>query len=175
MKSRRVTIRTGIVAKDYISNYGLREIIEGIGNKMRKGKYYSALIQILKEIESYYKYKYKYSTMTIIFFIIIYCIIYVILFFICYWVFYFIAIFIIIIIITLVSYIIDLYKKFSEKSLPNDDKLKKIVIFLKNQKSNKKILTDNCAICLEKINKEEEKEIENNNEINNIKILLKHY
>jgi hypothetical protein len=40
MKSRRVTIRTGIVAKDYVSNYGLREIIEGIGNKMRKGKYY---------------------------------------------------------------------------------------------------------------------------------------
>ena len=106
--------------------------------------------------------------MTILFFIIIYCIIYVILFFICYWVFYFIAIFILIIIITLVSYIIDLYKNFSEKSLPNDDKLKKIVIFLKNQKSNKKILTDNCAICLEKINKEEEKEIENNNVINNI-------
>ena len=55
MKSRRVTIRTGIVAKDYLSNEGLREIIEGIGNKMRKGKYYSALIQILKEIEYYIK------------------------------------------------------------------------------------------------------------------------
>jgi hypothetical protein len=61
-----------------------------------------------------------------------------------------------------------LYKNFSEKSLPNDDKLKKIVIFLKNQKSNKKILTDNCAICLEKINNEGEKETGNNNVINNI-------
>ena len=57
MRSRRVTIRTGIVAKNYVSNSRLRGIIEGIGNKMRKGKYYNDLIQILEEIEINYKYK----------------------------------------------------------------------------------------------------------------------
>ena len=34
--------------------------------------------------------------------------------------------------------------------LPNDENLKKIVKFLKEQKSNKKIFTEICAICLEK-------------------------
>ena len=162
MKSRRVTIRTGIVAKDYLSNEGLREIIEGIGNKMRKGKYYSALIQILKEIEYYIKCRKNGIK------IFIRIIIFTIIFFFSYYILYYIFIFILIFIITLVSYIIDLCKNFSKKSLPNDDKLKKIINFLKDQKSNKKILTDNCAICLEKINNEGEKEIGNNNIINNI-------
>ena len=161
MRSRRVTIRTGKVAKNHVSNSRLRGIIKGIGNKMRKERYYSALIQILEEIEINYKYK----NSIIIFFI---AIIYIIIFTIAYLALYFISIFILILIFTFVSYIIDFCKNFFKKSLPNDDKLKKIVNFLKGQKSNKKILTDNCAICLEKINNEGEKEIENNNVINNI-------
>ena len=44
-----------------------------------------------------------------------------------------------------------LYEKIKKyRSLPDDYKLKKIVEFLKDQKSNKKILTENCAICLER-------------------------
>ena len=162
MRSRRVTIRTGIVAKNYVSNSRLRGIIEGIGNKMRKGKYYNALIQILEEIEINYKYKnnFFYRVFKVILSIIIIIIVDVAL--------YFILIFIFIFIFALLSYIIDFCKNFSKKSLPYDGKLKKIVIFLKKQKSNKKILTDNWAICLEKINNEGEKETGNNNVINNI-------
>ena len=47
--------------------------------------------------------------------------------------------------------IILLYKKIKKcGKLPDDDNLRKIVRFLKAQKSNKKIFTENCAICLEK-------------------------
>jgi len=37
--------------------------------------------------------------------------------------------------------------------LPNDDKLKKIVNFLKSEKNNKKIFTEQCIICLNSLTK----------------------
>ena len=48
------------------------------------------------------------------------------------------------------------------KYLPNDEKLKKIVKFLKDQKTNKKIFTDNCIICLEKFEETNEEAVELN-------------
>jgi len=169
MRSRRVTIRTGVVAKNHVSNFELSEIIKGIGNKMRRERYYSAFIQILEEIESNYKYKSSIliSFIKFIWAIFLIFIVNVIIYAIIYVTYYILVYFILIFICALLSYIIDCCKNCTKKSLPNDDKLKKIVYFLKDQKSNKKILTDNCVICLEKINNESEKEIENNNIINN--------
>ena len=43
-----------------------------------------------------------------------------------------------------------MYKKKNSLPYEYDLSLKKIVIFLKSQKTNKRIFTDNCIICLEK-------------------------
>ena len=43
------------------------------------------------------------------------------------------------------------------KKLPNDENLKKIVKFLKEQKHNEDILNEYCSICLEKFNDNEER------------------
>lgn len=64
----------------------------------------------------------------------------------------------------------NIFKKISIKriyvnrsiSLDSDKNLKRIVNFLKKEKSNKKILSDNCAICLEEFKENQNKKNEEN-------------
>ena len=154
IKTRRVTIRTGKDAEYKLSNYELSKIIKHLGKKMRAKLYYKAWIELLNEIDFYYK-----DVNLLLLFVI--CIFYFIILFVINFISYFVILFFIIFIIALICYIIDLCKNLKKKSLPNDSKLKKIVNFLKKQESNKKILSDNCAICLEKF--DDSNTIENEN------------
>ena len=122
METRRVRIRTGEITKESITDDEANEMINNLGSYLREGNYYEAWIKLIEDIDYYY------NTNTVIvgllfgFSICAFC---------CLFVF--------------------LYNKIKKcRSLPNDDNLKKIVKFLKEQKSNKKIFTENCAICLEK-------------------------
>ena len=115
---------------------------------MRHERYYQAWIKLLKKIDNSFIQLTLSSFLWALFYLILYCI----LFGICYFVLYVGALFIIFCVIYLIEIIIIYSIKFyycccncchncfKKKELPNDDKLKKI-------------LTDNCIICLEPFKK----------------------
>ena len=141
IKSRRVRIRTGEITKKNLDNDKLEAIIKDLAPFLRRKHYYKAWNRFLEDINYYYNKNYN--------------LIYMILF-------------IIIIGILVFDYIKNnVRRKYIYRSifLDKDKILKKIVKFLKKEKSNKKILADNWAICLEefkdnKNSRNEENEME---------------
>ena len=147
MKTRRVRIRTGEITKESITDDEAEKMIDNLGSYLRGQKYYEAWIKLIEDIDYYYN---KYSLSSILQFLIMISILFGI------GLFFFI-----------VMLIYEGIKKC--RSLPDDTNLKKIVRFLKAQKSNKKIFTENCAICLEKFIIKIEMDIEEKNS-NRIKL-----
>ena len=128
IETRRVRIRTGEITKESITDDEASEMINNLGSYLREKKYYEAWIKLIENIDYYY------NTNTFIIGIL--------------WGLSSIILFVFILLITLLYKMIK--KIFKCWKLPDDDNLRKIVRFLKAQKSNKKIFTENCAICLEK-------------------------
>ena len=124
MKTRRVRIRTGEITKESITDDEANEMISHLGSYLREEQYYEAWIRLIEDIDYY-------NTNSLILEILLGCI-----------PLYFCILF------YLLCHLCTKIKKCGK--LPDDDNLKKIVKFLKEQKSNKKIFTENCAICLEK-------------------------
>ena len=147
METRRVRIRTGEITKESITDDEAEKMIDNLGSYLRGQKYYEAWIKLIEDIDYYYN---KYSLSSILQFLIMISILFGI------GLFFFI-----------VMLIYEGIKKC--RSLPDDTNLKKIVRFLKAQKSNKKIFTENCAICLEKFIIKIEMDIEEKNS-NRIKL-----
>ena len=171
MKTRKATIRTGETAKYFLSDKKLSEIIQDLGFYMRNKHYYDAWIKLLEKI--YEKYgksdigdKMEDFLVDLFKAPILIGLVYLLLY---------ILKFVIILVIFIIRFIIDIYWMtydclFGKKKLPNDSDLKKIVNFFNKQSSNKKILTDNCAICLEEFRKSSNEENDNNGEKENSKI-----
>lgn len=169
MKTRKVTIRTGETAKYFLSDKKLSKIIEDLGFYMRNKHYYAAWIKLLEKIYENYGKSDNFDVWNFIIVLfkapIIIGLAYL---------FIYILKFVIILVIFIIRYIIDIYWMiydclFGKKKLPNDSDLKKIVNFFKKQSSNKKILTDNCTICLEEFHKSSNEENDNNKEKQNSK------
>ena len=142
IESRRVRIRTGEITKKYLDNDKLKTMIQNLVPFLKYEHYYKAWNKFLEDVYYYYNKNDKWETYLLWLLIICY-----------------------------IGY--NGIKKIIGKrivvnrsiSLDNDKNLKRIIDFLKKQKSNKKILTDNCAICLEEFkvnqnNKNEENDME---------------
>ena len=123
IKSRRFRIRTGEKVKYRIENEDLDLITSHLIPYLKFKRYFRAWIRYVDEIYNYYTYN---SLFVVI---------------------------IIIIILILIYIFASIYEKRKKiiylKWIKKDKIFKKIVSFLKKQKTNKTILSDNCAICLE--------------------------
>ena len=150
IETRRVRIRTGENVKKKLTNEELREVINNLGPYLRGKHYYTALIKYMENINHYY------TNDISAFYALLNLILFIIFMFCC-----------------LIKAQGEFnHEKFQERrfvhqtvyqTIRTDKNLKKIVTFLKKQKSNKRILTDNCAICLEEF---KFKEVKINNEKN---------
>ena len=144
IKSRRVRLRSGDKIKHELDYYTLKKIIDNLVPYLQNEKYYKAWNKLFDDLKFYYLYGNAIEIFSIVLIIII--------------------------------FIYCLYGKYIKKclrrikvthpyiSLDKDSNLRKIVNFLKKERTNKKILTDNCAICLEKFN---DIKSDNNEEKNN--------
>ena len=125
IETRRVRIRTGEKTKKEITDDECEEIIEDLGPILRKKNYYEVWLSLLEKLDYYMNEDSSKSIMDYVITIFTYfCIGYL--------------------------FIFIMQKIRNCRYLPSDEKLKKIVEFLKNQKSNKNIFSENCIICLEK-------------------------
>ena len=127
IETRRLRIRTGEITKESITDSESEEIISSLGDLLRGKDYYNAFILYYDKLEYYI------DTNSMIFSdYFLYC--------------FFGAIFAFIVFYVGKMLIYEQCKKCYY--LPDDDNLIKIVSFLKLQKTNKKIFTENCIICL---------------------------
>ena len=144
IESKRVRIRTGEKTKYKITNHECEKIINDFGPILRKKKYYKVWLTFIEKIDYYFI---KESSLTIIGYIVYgICIIILLVIFL---IFLFYITGGIYVLFRCIKYSIKECKK-KRRSLPNDSNLKKIVNFLIIQKTNKRIFTDNCIICLNK-------------------------
>jgi len=147
IETKRVRIRTGEKTKEEITDGECEEIINDLGPLLREKKYFEVWITLIEKFDYFIN---ESSSMSVIGYIVLgffYLILIII------WVLMVVYVFVggFYMIKFLIQCIKECIKENKKKknSLPNNDELKKIVRFLKNQKSNKKIFTDNCIICLE--------------------------
>ena len=136
IETRKVRIKTGKKTKYYLNNDILKAMNEKLVPILRRENYYKAWFILLEDI-NYYCYN-NYN------------------FFSNYQGEFFLGIFTLIIAYNLIKKYFKfetVTKKVIKNSISLDDDiyLRKIVNFLKKQKSNKRILIDNCIICLEKL------------------------
>ena len=146
IETRRLRIRTGENVKYKLTNEELREVINNLGTYLRGKHYYTTLIKYMENINHYY------TNDISVFYALLYLILIIIFLFCC--------------LMKAQGELNNeklLIRRFVHQTIKTDKNLKKIVTFLKKQKSNKKILTDNCAICLEEF---KFKEVKINNEKN---------
>ena len=144
IETRRFSIRTGEITKNTITDDRLKDIAERFIIFLKVKKYYKVCNIFLENIAFYCKYG---GIITLL----LYLLFAGILFCYCYdkW--------------------IKIRKKY-RSSLLSESNLQKIIKFLKKHKSNKKILADNCAICLEEFNNNNSKKsVELNEENDSIK------
>ena len=138
IETRRVTIRTGEITKNDLTDTEAGKIISDLGNLLRAKRYYDAFLKYYSRLDVYMDSKELEGWM-------IFMIVFVVLF----------------VLVWATMGILALKDKCREwHSLPNNSKLKNIVSFLKSQKTNNKIFSENCIICLNKlIRKKDKKEI----------------
>jgi hypothetical protein len=142
IETRRFSIRTGEITEKTIPSYRVKDIAEKFIFFLKEKNYYKVCHTLLGEIAFYCKYG-------AILNFLLYMIIVGIFFYYCF----------------------DKWKKRRIRhraSLLSESNLQKIIKFLKKHKSNKKILADNCSICLEKFNNSK-KSVELNEENDSIK------
>ena len=130
IETRRVTIRTGEITKKDLLDKEAEDVISSLKELLQQNNYYEAFLKYYELIDYYMDHN-KLSVGIIIYFIVLGIIV--------------IAIFIGIFIVYIERCFYLCKKPFQ---LPNDDKLKDIVEFLKSKKGNKKIFTEECIICL---------------------------
>ena len=144
IQTRRITIRTGEITKNNITDSEAASIISSLGDLLRQNNYYEAFLKYYDELD---KYMVRNDHTLLVLFIILG---------------------LIALAIALAFIIPCIIEKCEQrKYLPNDSKLKDIVSFLKSQKANKKFFEKNCIICLSnlKINIEKNIKKEKNTEI----------
>lgn len=144
IETKRVRIRTGEKTKNKITDYECEQIIIDLGPILRNKNYYKVWLTFIEKIDYYIN---KENKRTILGYIFLGILWFFLLAF-----YLFLLVYIIVGIYFLFKEIKDSIKECIKKrnSLPDDSNLKKIVDFLKSQKTNKRIFTDNCIICLEK-------------------------
>ena len=144
IETKRVRIRTGEKTKDKITDYECEQIIIDLGPILRNKNYYKVWLTFIEKIDYYIN---KENKRTILGYIFLGILWFFLLAF-----YLFLLVYIIVGIYFLFKEIKDSIKECIKKrnSLPDDSNLKKIVDFLKSQKTNKRIFTDNCINCLEK-------------------------
>lgn len=147
IKTRKIRIRTGEITKKQITDKEAQDIISSLGDLLREEKYYEAFLKYYELLD----YDMDHSNTS-------YLIYYI----------FFGAFGAFVILFTLICIIPQKIKKCYY--LPDEHDLRNIVSFLKAQKTNKKIFTENCVICLNKLIKESEKQKEEKKE--DIKINL---
>ena len=150
IQTRKIRIRTGEITKNNLTDSAAEAIITSLGDLLRQNKYYEAFLKYYDILENYMDNK---GSIWDILITIISVISALIILSPC-----------IVMAICLCGKLLERYN-----TLPNDSNLKKIVSFLKSQKTNKKIFAENCIICLNKLSKntkenyeEKEKEKEKN-------------
>ena len=132
IKSRRVRLRSGDKIKHELNNDRLKKIIDNLVPYLKNEKYYKAWNKLIDDLKFYYVYGNAIDNFLIVLIIII--LIY------CFYGQY------------IKKYLRRITATHRYISLDKDANLRKIVNFLKKERTNKKILTDNCAICLEQFN-----------------------
>jgi len=124
IETRRITIRTGEITKESLLDGEAEYIISSLKELFQQSNYYEAFLKYYEKIDYYMDHNYL-SVGKIIFIIVL----------------------IIIALIIIIGAFFEFFQKcyyLCKKpfQLPNDDKLKKIVNFLKSEKNNKKIFTE---------------------------------
>jgi len=148
IQTRKIRIRTGEITKNNLADSAAEAIITCLGDLLRQNKYYEAFLKYYDILENYMDDKGSIWDILIIIIFVISALI---------------------ILSPCIGMAICFCGKLLERcnTLPNDSNLKKIVSFLKSQKTNQKIFAENCIICLNKLSKNtkenyEEKEKEKN-------------
>ena len=150
IETRRFSIRTGEITKNTITDGRLKDIAKRFIFFLKGKKYYKVCNILLENLAFYFKYG---GVITLFLYLfaagIFFC------------------------------YCYDKWIKRRRKyrlSLLSESNLQKIIKFLKKHKSNKKILADNCSICLEEFNNNNSKKStelnDENDSIKGIKINL---
>ena len=150
IETKRVRIRTGEKTKDKITDDECEQIINDLGPILIKKNYYKVWLTFIEKIDYYINKETKTSILGYIILGILGIILLAI--------HLLVLVYVIAGIYYLFKCIKDSIKECMKEcikkknSLPYeyDLSLKKIVIFLKSQKTNKRIFTDNCIICLKK-------------------------
>ena len=132
INSRRVRLRSGDKIKHELNNDRLKKIIDNLVPYLKNEKYYKVWNKLIDNLKFYYVYGNTIDNFLIVLIIII--LIY------CFYGQY------------IKKYLRRITATHRYISLDKDANLRKIVNFLKKERTNKKILTDNCAICLEQFN-----------------------
>ena len=134
IETKRVTIRTGEITKNILLDREAEVVISSLKELLQQTNYYEALLKYYETIDYYMDH--NYLSVGIIIFLSVMGI------------------------ITLVIIISGFFFLFPNCfhyicnrpfQLPNDDKLKDIVSFLKSIKNNNKIFTEKCIICLDSL------------------------
>ena len=133
IKTRRIKIKMGEITKNIITDNNVENIISSLKDLFQQKDYYKAFLKYYDNLAHYMGREKIYliidstnSTMIAIFIIVG----------------FFSFVFLIVIIIIIIS---------NCRYLPSDPKLKKIVTFLKLQKTNQNIFSENCIICLKNL------------------------
>ena len=134
IQTRKIRIRTGEITKNNLADSAAEAIITCLGDLLRQNKYYEAFLKYYDILENYMDNKGSIWDILIIIIFVISALI---------------------ILSPCIGMAICFCGKLLERcnTLPNDSNLKKIVSFLKSQKTNRKIFAENCIICLNKLSK----------------------
>ena len=137
IQTRRVTIRTGEITKNNITDRDAADTISHLGKLLRKKKYYEAFLEYYNFLDFIIRLHNDSTFPKLVIAFLIFL------------------------------YFRSIMTRNERESLSNDSRFQNIVSFLKSQKANKKIFKENCIICLNalKINIKKNIKEEKSNEI----------
>ena len=140
IETKRVTIRTGEITKNILLDREAEVVISSLKELLQQTNYYEAFLKYYERIDYYMDHSYRNWVLIIIVFSVL-------------------GIGAILLFIAVFFLYIERCFYLCKKpfQLPNDDELKKIVKFLKSEKNNKKIFTEQCIICLNRLAKLKQK------------------